>query len=105
MGDQQREKEVISDYWGATSSEKQTGEGSSHSVEAVACAETAPTTSRTVMQLRETSSRKCRDHVSGQCQILEETQQRMSHSGVITRSKAKAFKYDRIMHNILKLFF
>ncbi|XP_009882606.1 PREDICTED: putative ankyrin repeat domain-containing protein 31 [Charadrius vociferus] len=91
VGDQQREKEIISDYWGATSSEKQTGEGSLHSVEAAACAETAPTTSRTVMQLRETSSRKCRDHVSRQRQILEETQQRMSHSGITTRSKAKAF--------------
>ncbi|XP_009708507.1 PREDICTED: putative ankyrin repeat domain-containing protein 31, partial [Cariama cristata] len=89
VGDQQREKEVISDYWGATSSEKKSEEGSSHSVEAVACAETAQTTSRKVIQLRETFSRKCRDHVSSHHQILEETPQRMSHSGSTTRSKAK----------------
>ncbi|KAK4816534.1 hypothetical protein QYF61_017735 [Mycteria americana] len=91
VGDQQREKEVISHYWGATSSEKQTGEGSSHSVEAVACAETAQTTSKKAMQLRETSSRRCRDHVSSHRQILEETQERMSHSGKTTKNKAKDF--------------
>ncbi|XP_074876083.1 ankyrin repeat domain-containing protein 31 [Buteo buteo] len=91
VDDQQREKEVIiSDSWGATSSEKQTGEESSHSVEAAVCAETAQTTSRKPMQLRDTS-RKCRDHVSSHCQILEETQQRMSHSGSTTRSKATHF--------------
>ncbi|XP_040976765.1 ankyrin repeat domain-containing protein 31 [Aquila chrysaetos chrysaetos] len=91
VGDQQREKEVIiSDSWGATSSEKQTGEESSHSAEAAVCAETAQTTSRKAMQLRDTS-RKCRDHVSSHRQILEETQQRMSHSGSTTRSKAKDF--------------
>lgn len=105
VGDQQREKEVISDYWGATSSENQTGEGSSHSVEAAACAETAQTTSRKAMQLRETSSRKCRDRVSSHRQILEETQQRMSHSGSTTRNKDKDFEYDKIVHNILKFFF
>ncbi|KAM6104739.1 LOW QUALITY PROTEIN: ankyrin repeat domain-containing protein 31 [Pterocles gutturalis] len=79
VGDQQREKEVISDYWGATSSEKQTGEGSSYSVEAAACAETAQTTLRKAMQL-ESPSRKCRGYVSSHHQKLEETQQRMSHS-------------------------
>lgn len=105
MDDQQREKEiVILDFWGATSSEKQTGEESSHSVEAAVCAETAQTTSRKAMQLRDTS-RKCRGHVSSHCQILEETQQRMSHSGSTTRSKANNFEYDKIMHNILKFFY
>nr|XP_009934728.1 PREDICTED: putative ankyrin repeat domain-containing protein 31 [Opisthocomus hoazin] len=89
VGDQQREKEVISDYWGATSGEKQSGERSSHSVKAAACAETAQTTSRRAMQLRETSSRKCRDHVSSHHKILEDTQQMMSHSGKTTRNKAK----------------
>ncbi|KAM6036905.1 ankyrin repeat domain-containing protein 31 [Theristicus caerulescens] len=79
VGDQQREKEVISDYWGATSSEKQTGEGNSHSVEVAARAEIAQTTPR-----------NCRDHVSSHHQILEETQQRMSHNGS-TRNKAKDF--------------
>lgn len=43
---QQREKEVIPDYLDATFSEKQTGEGHSHSVEASACVKTAQTTSR-----------------------------------------------------------
>ncbi|XP_010581173.1 PREDICTED: putative ankyrin repeat domain-containing protein 31 [Haliaeetus leucocephalus] len=91
VDDQQREKEVIiSDSWDATSSEKQTGEESSHSAEAAVCAETAQTTSRKAMQLRDTS-RKCRDLVSSHCQILEETQQRMSHSGSTTRSKANNF--------------
>jgi len=105
VGDQQREKEVISDYWGATSGEKQSGERSSHSVKAAACAETAQTTSRRAMQLRETSSRKCRDHVSSHHKILEDTQQMMSHSGKTTRNKAKDSEYDRIMHNNLKLLF
>ncbi|XP_075382862.1 ankyrin repeat domain-containing protein 31 [Mycteria americana] len=100
VGDQQREKEVISHYWGATSSEKQTGEGSSHSVEAVACAETAQTTSKKAMQLRETSSRRCRDHVSSHRQILEETQERMSHSGKTTKNKAKDF--DKIQKSASK---
>lgn len=83
MNGQQKEKEVISGYWGATSSEKQTGEGSSYSVEAAACTETAPTT------------------VSSHCQTLEEIQQRMCHSGS-ARSKAKDFEYGKIMQNILK---
>ncbi|XP_010282262.1 PREDICTED: putative ankyrin repeat domain-containing protein 31, partial [Phaethon lepturus] len=91
VGDQQREKEVISDCLGATSSEKQTGEGSSHSVESAACAETAQTALRKAVQLRETSSRMCRDHVSSHRQILDEIQQRMSHSGRTTRNKAKDF--------------
>ncbi|KAM6187525.1 ankyrin repeat domain-containing protein 31 [Sarcoramphus papa] len=93
VGDQQREKEVISDYWGATSSEKQTGEGSSPSMEAAACAEAAQTTSRKAMQLRGTSSRKCRDHVSSHHQIVEETQQRMSQSGNLLHyfSRQEAF--------------
>ncbi|XP_065512481.1 ankyrin repeat domain-containing protein 31 [Caloenas nicobarica] len=69
---QQKEKEVISDYWDATSNEKQTGEGSSYSVEAAACTETAPTT------------------ISSHCQTLEEIQQRMCHSGS-ARNKAKDF--------------
>ncbi|XP_009463757.1 PREDICTED: putative ankyrin repeat domain-containing protein 31, partial [Nipponia nippon] len=89
VGDQQREKEVISDYWGASSSEKQTGEGSSHSVEAAARAEIAQTTSR-----------NGRDHVSSHCQILEETQQRMCHSGSTTRNKAKDF--DKIQKSTSK---
>ncbi|XP_032842145.2 ankyrin repeat domain-containing protein 31 [Tyto alba] len=90
VGDQQREK-VVSDYWGATPSEKQTGEGSPHSVEAAACAYTAQTTSSKEMQLRETSSRSYRNHVSSHHQILEDTQQRMSYSDSTTRNKAKDF--------------
>ncbi|XP_064903406.1 ankyrin repeat domain-containing protein 31 isoform X2 [Columba livia] len=66
----QKEKEVISGYWGATSSEKQTGEGSSYSVEAATCTETAPTT------------------ISSHCQTLAKIQQRMCHSGS-ARNKAK----------------
>ncbi|XP_026722281.1 putative ankyrin repeat domain-containing protein 31 [Athene cunicularia] len=99
VSDQQREKEVIPDYWDAIPSEKQTSEGSSHSVESAACAYTAQTTSRKVMQLRETS-RKHRDLVSSHCQILEETQQRMSHSGRTTGSKAKDF--DKIQKSTSK---
>lgn len=101
MGDQQREKEVTSDYWGATSSEKQTVQGGAHSVNAAACAEAAQTTSRKAMQLSETSSRECRAPISSHCQMLEGTQQRMSHSGSTRRNKAKDFEYDKIMHNIL----
>ncbi|XP_027491024.1 putative ankyrin repeat domain-containing protein 31 isoform X6 [Corapipo altera] len=48
--EQQREKEVIPDYWDATSSEKQTGEGHSHSVELTACAETAQTISSKIQE-------------------------------------------------------
>ncbi|KAM6230010.1 ankyrin repeat domain-containing protein 31 [Porphyrio hochstetteri] len=81
VGHQQREKEVISDLCDATPSEKQTGEGTSHSVEAATCEETAQTSLRKAMPLRETSSRKCRDHVPSHCQIIEDTQQRMSHTG------------------------
>ncbi|XP_068279471.1 ankyrin repeat domain-containing protein 31 [Nyctibius grandis] len=99
VGDQQREKEVISDYWVATSSEKQTVEGISHSVEAAACAETAQTT-RKAMQLRETASRKCGDHISSHRQTLAETQQRMSHSGSTTRNKPKDF--DKIQKSTSK---
>ncbi|XP_040434995.1 ankyrin repeat domain-containing protein 31 isoform X4 [Falco naumanni] len=91
VGDQQGEKEVISDYWDATSSEKQTGEGSSYSVEAAASAEIDQTTSMKEMKLRETSSRKCRDYVSSHCQIPEETQQKVSHSGGTARNTAKDF--------------
>ncbi|XP_074022434.1 ankyrin repeat domain-containing protein 31 [Numenius arquata] len=98
--DQQREKEAISDYCNATSSEKQTEEASSQSVEAAACAETVQTTSRTVMQFRETPSRKCRGHISGHCQILDETQQAMSHSGSTTGNKAKDF--DKIQKSTSK---
>ncbi|XP_027491020.1 putative ankyrin repeat domain-containing protein 31 isoform X3 [Corapipo altera] len=47
---EQREKEVIPDYWDATSSEKQTGEGHSHSVELTACAETAQTISSKIQE-------------------------------------------------------
>ncbi|XP_009951856.1 PREDICTED: putative ankyrin repeat domain-containing protein 31 [Leptosomus discolor] len=97
---QQREEEVISDYCGAASRENQTGEGSSHSVEAAACAETAQTTSRKAMQLRGTSPRKCRDHVSSHHQILEETQQRMSHRDNTSRNKAKDF--DKIQKSTSK---
>ncbi|XP_014820326.1 PREDICTED: putative ankyrin repeat domain-containing protein 31 [Calidris pugnax] len=97
---QQREKEAISDYCIATSSEKQTEEARSHSVEAAACAETAQTRSRTAMQLRETPSRKCRDHVSSHCQILDETQQAKSHSGITTGNKAKDF--DKIQKSTSK---
>ncbi|XP_074668137.1 ankyrin repeat domain-containing protein 31 [Strix aluco] len=100
VGDQQREKEVISDYQGATPSEKQTNEGSSHPVEAAACAYTAQTTPRKEIQLREASSRKCRDLVSSHRQILEETQQRMSHSGSTTGNKAKDF--DKIQKSTSK---
>lgn len=46
VGGQQREKEAISVYLDATFSEKQTGEGHSHSEKSAACAETAQTTSR-----------------------------------------------------------
>lgn len=46
VGGQQREKEVISVYLDATFSEKQSGEGHSHSVKSAACVETAQTTSR-----------------------------------------------------------
>ncbi|XP_061331696.1 ankyrin repeat domain-containing protein 31 [Pezoporus flaviventris] len=91
VGDQQREKEVTSNYWGATSSEKQTVQGSAHSANAAACAEAAQTTSRKAIQLGETSSRECRAPISSHCQMLEETQQRMSHSGSIRRNKAKDF--------------
>ncbi|XP_050184734.1 ankyrin repeat domain-containing protein 31 isoform X2 [Myiozetetes cayanensis] len=48
--EQQREKEVIPDYWDATSSKKQTVEGHSHSVELTACAETAPTISSKIQK-------------------------------------------------------
>ncbi|XP_051498854.1 ankyrin repeat domain-containing protein 31 [Apus apus] len=89
VGDQQREKEGISEYWGANSSEKQAGEGISHSVEAAASAKTAQKAVREVMKLKETSSGKYRDHFSSHQQILEETQQGMLHSGIITRRKAK----------------
>ncbi|XP_037229003.1 ankyrin repeat domain-containing protein 31 isoform X3 [Falco rusticolus] len=91
VGDQQGEKEVISDYWDATSSEKQTGEGSSYSVEAAASAEIDQTTSMKEMKLRETSLRKCRDYVSSHCQIPEETQQKVPHSGGTARNTAKDF--------------
>lgn len=104
MGDQ-REKEVISGYWSATSGEKQTGEGSSYPVEATEHEETAQTTPREVMQLRRASSRKCRDHVSSNCERLEEAEQRTSPGSSTSRNKAKDFEYDKIMHNILKLFF
>ncbi|XP_025913178.1 receptor-interacting serine/threonine-protein kinase 4-like [Apteryx rowi] len=92
VGDPQREKEVISDYWIANSHEKPAGEGSSHSVETDLCAETTKATSRRARQLRETSSRKCRDGVSSCHQILQETQQRISHNGNTTRNKAKDFE-------------
>ncbi|KAM6033315.1 ankyrin repeat domain-containing protein 31 [Chlamydotis macqueenii] len=91
LGGLQREKEVISDYWSDTSSEKQTERGISHSVKVAACAETAQATSRKAMQLTETSSRQSRDHVSSHCQIIEETQQRISHSDSATQNKAKDF--------------
>ncbi|XP_063175652.1 ankyrin repeat domain-containing protein 31 [Chroicocephalus ridibundus] len=84
VSDQQREKEAISDCWRATSSEKQTGEASSHSVEAAACAETAQTI----------------DPVSSHRQIRKETQQRMSHSVSTTGNKAKDF--DKIQKSTSK---
>ncbi|XP_061225532.1 ankyrin repeat domain-containing protein 31 [Neopsephotus bourkii] len=90
LGDQQREKEVTSNYWGVTSSEKQSVQGSAHSANATACAEAAQT-SRKAVQLGETSSRECRAPISSHCQMLEETQQRMSHSGSARRNKAKDF--------------
>ncbi|XP_054033753.1 ankyrin repeat domain-containing protein 31 [Dryobates pubescens] len=85
VDNQQREKEVISDYCGVTSGEEQTGERSSHPVEAAACAETAQTASRNATPLRETPL-KCRD-VSSHHQISEDTQQGTSHS-----DKAKNFE-------------
>ncbi|KAM9367317.1 ankyrin repeat domain-containing protein 31 [Phaethornis superciliosus] len=75
VDDQQREKEVVADYWDAISSETQTGEGSSCSAEAAACVETALTT------LRETSPQKCRDDVPSHQHILEQTHQSTSQSG------------------------
>ncbi|XP_068783564.1 ankyrin repeat domain-containing protein 31-like [Struthio camelus] len=92
VGDQQREKEVISDYWRATLHENSTEEGSSRSLETDLCAETTKATSRRAMQIRGTSSRKRRDHVSSCHQILQETQQRISHNGNTTRNKAKDFE-------------
>ncbi|XP_071437638.1 ankyrin repeat domain-containing protein 31 [Pithys albifrons albifrons] len=50
VDDQQREKEVISDYWDATSSEKQTGERHSHLVEPATSAETAHTKSSQIQK-------------------------------------------------------
>ncbi|XP_030323322.1 ankyrin repeat domain-containing protein 31 [Calypte anna] len=91
---QQREKEVIADYWDAISSEIPTGEGSSCSAEAAAHVETALTT------LRETSPKKCRDDVSSHQYTLEQTQQSMSHSGITTRSRAKDF--DKIQKSTSK---
>ncbi|XP_064357040.1 ankyrin repeat domain-containing protein 31-like [Dromaius novaehollandiae] len=90
VGDQQREKEVISDYWSANLHEKPAGEGSS--VETDVCAETTKATSRKAMQLRGTFSKKCRDLVSSCGQMLQETRQRISHNGNKTRNKAKDFE-------------
>ncbi|XP_039423454.1 ankyrin repeat domain-containing protein 31 isoform X1 [Corvus cornix cornix] len=50
VGGQQGEKEVISVYLDATFSEKQTGEGHSHSVKSAACVETAQTTSSKIQK-------------------------------------------------------
>ncbi|KAM4752577.1 ankyrin repeat domain-containing protein 31 isoform 2-T2 [Cyanocitta cristata] len=50
VGGQQREKEVISVYLDATFSEKQSGEGHSHSVKSAACVETAQTTSSKIQK-------------------------------------------------------
>lgn len=88
VGEQQREKEVISDYCGATSGEEQTNERGSPLVEAAACAETTQTISGNAMELRGTPS-KC-SLVSSHQQILEDTQQAVSHS-----DEDKNFKYDK----------
>ncbi|XP_069737250.1 ankyrin repeat domain-containing protein 31 [Phaenicophaeus curvirostris] len=99
MGDQQGEKELILDYGDTTSSEMHTEEGHSHSVEAAACAGMAQTTLRKMIELRGTA-RSCSDHVSSHCQVLEETQQRMSSSDRRTSNKAKDF--DKIQKSTSK---
>lgn len=65
MGDQ-REKEVISDYWDAISGEKQTGEGSSYPVESAERAETAPHKSKA----QKSTSKDKQDLETNTCQEI-----------------------------------
>ncbi|XP_065520156.1 ankyrin repeat domain-containing protein 31 [Lathamus discolor] len=62
VGDQQREKEVTSNNWGAACSEKQTVQGIAHLVNAPACAEAAQTTSKKAMhEIHESTSEDKQD--------------------------------------------
>ncbi|XP_031465183.1 ankyrin repeat domain-containing protein 31 isoform X2 [Phasianus colchicus] len=89
VSNHQKRKEVISNFWSATCNEKGTRKGSSHLVEAVLCAETAKTTSGRTMEIRETSSVRYRDSVSGH-ERMPEGLQKLPHN-LTTRSKAKYF--------------
>ncbi|XP_042681729.1 ankyrin repeat domain-containing protein 31 [Centrocercus urophasianus] len=89
VSDDQKGKEVISNFWSATCKEKRTRQGSSRLVEAVLCAETTKTTSGRTMELRETSSVRYRDRVSSHEQMPEGLQ-KLPHN-LSTRSKAKYF--------------
>lgn len=103
VSDDQKGKEVISNFWSATYNEKRTRQGSSRLVEAVLRAETTKTTSGRTMELRETSSVRYRDRVSSHEQMPEGLQ-KLPHN-LSTRSKAKYFRYDKGMCNIPKFLF
>ncbi|XP_032532650.1 ankyrin repeat domain-containing protein 31 isoform X8 [Chiroxiphia lanceolata] len=89
--EQQREKEVIPDYWDATSSKKQTGEGHSHSVELIACAETAQTISSKIQKSTSKDKQNLETRIWQEIILNEYTEANRRSKRIDNKRKREAF--------------
>ncbi|XP_029814891.1 ankyrin repeat domain-containing protein 31 isoform X1 [Manacus vitellinus] len=89
--EQQREKEVIPDYWDATSSKKQTGEGHSHSVELTACAETAQTISSKIQKSTSKDKQNLETRIWQEIILDEYTEANRRSKRIDNKRKREAF--------------
>ncbi|XP_017663746.1 PREDICTED: putative ankyrin repeat domain-containing protein 31 isoform X4 [Lepidothrix coronata] len=89
--EQQREKEVIPDYWDATSNKKQTGEGHSHSVELTACAETAQTISSKIQKSTSKDKENLETRIWQEIILNEYTEANRRSKRIDNKRKREAF--------------
>ncbi|XP_017663744.1 PREDICTED: putative ankyrin repeat domain-containing protein 31 isoform X2 [Lepidothrix coronata] len=88
---EQREKEVIPDYWDATSNKKQTGEGHSHSVELTACAETAQTISSKIQKSTSKDKENLETRIWQEIILNEYTEANRRSKRIDNKRKREAF--------------
>ncbi|XP_027527351.1 putative ankyrin repeat domain-containing protein 31 isoform X11 [Neopelma chrysocephalum] len=89
--EQQREKEVIPDYWDTTSSKKQTSEEHSRSMELAACAETAQTISSKIQKSTSKDKQNLETRIWQEIILSEYTEANRRSKRIDNKRKREAF--------------
>ncbi|XP_027527342.1 putative ankyrin repeat domain-containing protein 31 isoform X3 [Neopelma chrysocephalum] len=88
---EQREKEVIPDYWDTTSSKKQTSEEHSRSMELAACAETAQTISSKIQKSTSKDKQNLETRIWQEIILSEYTEANRRSKRIDNKRKREAF--------------